>query len=188
MECDKCREEMTAFLDGELSSLSDRELKAHLEACRKCAAELSELKESYAFVESNAVAAEIRPEMWQQVRSRIVVISPPDPAGTFHYLFYQNRWIAAAAALAATAVLAFGFWTYLRYEQSSKQLQNYMNAYIERREAARPRRAPSLDASASRRAQSEAVAVPTDFPGDGNPFVEVDSTPYSNPFNTEAQR
>jgi anti-sigma factor RsiW len=188
MECDKCREEMTAFLDGELSPLSDQEMKAHLAACRKCAVELEEMKESFAFVESHMVAAELRPEVWQQVRSRVATIAPPEPAGALQELFQKYRWVTATAALMVTSALAFGFWGYLRYEQSSRELQKYMNTYIEQREALRPPEIPVLDASSPQHVKTNPVAVPTDFPGDRNPFVEVDSTLYSNPFRTEAQR
>jgi len=188
MECDKCREEMTAFLDGELSPLADQEMKAHLAACRKCSVELEGMKDSFAFVEAHLAAAELRPGVWQQVRSRVATIPPPEPAGAFQDLFQKHRWITATAALFATAAMAFGLWSYLRYEQSSRALQKYMNAYIEQREALRPPENRLRDVSASQHLKTNPVVDPTDFPGDRNPFVEVDSTLYSNPFRTEAQR
>ena len=188
MECNKCREEMTALLDGELSPLSEREMNAHLAACRTCSAELGELKESFSFVETHLAAAELRPEVWQQVRSRVATLTPPEPAGVLQELFQKHRWVTATAASAVTAALALGFWGYLRYEQSSRELRNYMNTYIEQREALRPPEIRALDVFSSQSSETNPVAVPTDFPGDRNPFVEVDSTPYSNPFRTEAQR
>lgn len=189
MECEKCTDDLTAYLDGELSEWRAGEIKAHAEACPSCAAELLALKDSAAFVEPRVHAVELRPEVWQGVRARISAMEAPAPGLGLLGFIEMHRRATAAAALIATVAVVIGLWDYVRYEQSQKQLDQYMNAYIQQREAQNVPRAPALNVSTKQNPAHGAIS-PVVYRGgyDGNPFLQIDFIPDSNPFRVEAQR
>jgi len=160
-----------------------------VESCRACAAEMAELRESAAFMESQVLLAEPPPEIWQNVRARISYLQPPAPAPGFLGLLGMHRWAAAAATLTVIAAVGLGLWSYRRYEQT-QQLNEYMNAYIQERESQRSGyRVPVLNVPFSPKTGQGATEPAVGRRGyDFNPFVQIDSTSYSNPFRTEAQR
>jgi len=189
MECEQCMDELTAYLDGELSEARTGQVKAHMASCPSCAAELQALKEAAEFVESRVHGVELRPELWQGIRGRISGVEAPEPVVGLIGFIEIHRWTAAATALGATFALAIGLWSYVRYEQSQKQLERYMNAYIQQREAQNASITPAPKVPPEQES-APARFSPIVYRGgyEGNPFLQVDSVPESNPFRVEAQR
>lgn len=103
--CDEALEFLEPFLDGDLSPGEEERLRAHLEGCASCAAELDLAR---------AVQRELRslplhdcpPEVLEKVRSAggQVVAFPPG-----RWLSPERLRIAAAAALLAVAIGAGAF-------------------------------------------------------------------------------
>jgi anti-sigma factor RsiW len=189
MECEQCRDELTAYLDGELSEARARDVKVHTESCRSCAAELRALKDSAEFVESRVHTVELRPVVWQGIRGRISAMEAPEPTVGLIGFIEMHRWVIATTALAAVFALMIGFWSYMRYEQSQKQLDRYMNAYIQQRETRNASITPVPKVTPEQEA-APGIISPLVYRGDydGNPFLQIDSVPESNPFRMEAQR
>ncbi len=188
MDCEQCTNEMTAYLDGELSEFRAQEIGVHTKACRSCAAELEALEEAAALMDSRVKMVEPRPEIWHNVHARISAMEVPAPGAGLLGFIEIHRWATVAVALIAAVVLTAGVWEFMLYEKSQNQLQHYMNAYIQEREsrdmtASRPP-GTSPKAGAAPRSPITPVALSTE---DSNPFLQIESIPDSNPFR-EAQR
>lgn len=187
MECEQCMDELTAYLDGELSEARAGAVKAHTESCPQCAAELLDLKDAAKFIESRVHAVEPRPAMWQGIRGRISAMEAP-AVGLIGFI-EMHRWVTAATALAATFALVIGLWSYVRYEQSQKQLDRYMNTYIQQRETQNASITPAPKVAPEQEAAPGTISPLVYREGyDANPFLQIDSVPESNPFRVEAQR
>jgi anti-sigma factor RsiW len=181
MDCEKCVENLTAYLDGELSPGQAEKTRAHLIDCRQCADELQSLTVSAGFVASHAKEISLKPEIWNQVRSRISAVDVTTRSVGFLPLWLWDRWWRTASALAATAALTLGFWGYLRYAESQSSLRAYMDEYVSARNAQEQmQRAPGVAASGDVDEAESARQVKFD-----NPFAETDEDSYNNPFHTE---
>ena len=72
MECNNVREELVAYIDGELSSMEACTIKVHLADCKECAAEHNKLK---ATVESTHKVEPLQPagDWWKTLQERLYV-------------------------------------------------------------------------------------------------------------------
>jgi len=181
MDCRLCNDELTAYIDGELSSSAAAEMRKHLEKCPPCHEELQALREAAAFVESHAREVEPVPEIWNNLRARIAEMpAPTGPSGFFQFLVV-NRWAAAVATLASTVVLALGLWGYMERQASQRVFESYMNDYLlmravtERLHAVQIRQAKHLlsEGGITRWMPSE------------NPFMDGRRVSLANPFVSE---
>jgi hypothetical protein len=173
MNCQECFENLTAFLDGELTSSDLAQMRLHLDTCLSCADELRSFKEAANFIESHPKELEPRLESWNLVRARLSV-SDPAPAG--FAFFAPNRWRMALASLAIVATLGIG---YLQYQQIQKRnLENYITQYMQDREARS--QAQSVQWNAESNAQIESLDA-------DNPFIETSATSEENPFSPEEE-
>ena len=70
MECNNVREELVAYIDGELSSMGKHTIEAHLADCKECAAERDKLK---ATIESTHKVRGIQPAQnwWETLQERL---------------------------------------------------------------------------------------------------------------------
>lgn len=183
MDCRYCADDLTAFMDGELDSTRAGEINAHLEACPFCAEEYQSLKASALFVEAHAIPLEPKAESWHALESRLSLPEEEQPRYGLLDFFVRFRALSAATVL-AMAALSIGFWGYLRYRQDQRDLERYMNAYIEVRER---------QDQIQRRQQSAPVALDTQSGKDqysdyrDNPFATYESTSFENPFQAEDQ-
>ncbi len=166
MDCNQCAENLTAFMDGELSAEDEGRLRTHLDNCTSCADELRSLRESADFIESHKRELELSAGSWNLVRARITAAELSSPSR----FFPLSRLRMAMAALAIIAVLG-----YLQYQQvQRKNLDRYISHYIEERKAHEQAKSILADSN------------PTiEIPYADNPFIEVNATLADNPFRSE---
>ena len=171
MDCKRCAEDLTAYLDGELSPRRSAEIRAHLDACNNCSKEMQDLADSVSFIGSRTKEVSLKPEIWNNIRAQLSTLEGVQPSGFSQ--FWLWRWPkVTATALATASVLALGFWGYLNYEQSQESLRHYMDAYITVRDSQLHGQEASL-ALASANSKTD------------NPFAEPLSDTYHNPFRSE---
>lgn len=131
MDCKRCCEDLTAYLDGELAPARAAEIASHVRACAPCGLELKELQEAGEFVRRHAVMLEPRPEIWNNLRARIALRPEAGPARSWLAGWLWNRRLAAAGAAAAVVL---GVWGYVAHRESRRSLERYMMEYIQQRE------------------------------------------------------
>jgi hypothetical protein len=182
MDCRKCGDDLTAFIDGEIAGSAAERMKQHLENCSPCRDEFKELKDSAALVESHSGALELDPEIWNNLRARIAEMpAPGDSSGLFRFLVV-NRWTTAAATLAATVILSLGLWIYVQYQASEREFQLFVKEYIQTRSAAEQVHSLQLLEAAEKN--------PFNLEGTGlitteNPFADPRTPEITNPFRSE---
>lgn len=160
MNCRECTENLTAYLDEELSPNDLAHMRAHLDTCASCRAELRSFEEAADLVQSNTRDLEIGSETWNAIYDRILNERPSSRFG-----FLQTKWNQALAMAAVVAALALG---YLFYQQNQhRKLDEYISQYVKSREA-------------GFRMQATNSFMP-------NPFSEVRQTSDTNPFRVEGQ-
>lgn len=170
MDCKQCAENLTAYLDGELSAADSERVQSHLGFCPTCSEELRGLRETVNFVESHNCILEPRIGSWNLVRARIIAEQPVSPSGFWGF----NRWRFAMATLAIVAAFALG---YLQYQQTQrKNLDRYISEYVQEREAQRKTHLGLIGADFGSRSEN--------LSGD-NPFVSIKATVAGNPFRLE---
>lgn len=166
MDCKRCNEELTAFLDGELSPDDSAEVQSHVANCRLCAQELSGLQEMGDLLDAHTRELDPHVGSWSMIRSRI-----EQPNSHRFSLQEWGPWRLTAATLALAAIVTFG---YLHYRQvQSRDLDRYISQYIQDRET---------------RLQGQPVSLtPTQFedPYANNPFADVKAVLTDNPFSSE---
>jgi hypothetical protein len=174
MDCKKCADEMTAFLDAELSDREAEQMRSHLNACNSCSEELVSLRESREFIESRVGELVPRPEAWNIVRTRI---SMDPPSRSFFDIFTLTRWRVVIATLALMLTGGLG---YMQYQQTEKKtLEKYISKYVREREA----QWQAKSVLANTRPGSEFNEA---NPFADNPFLEIKATVVSdNPFRSE---
>lgn len=160
MDCRESTENLTAYLDGELSSSELARMLSHLESCASCRVELRSFEEAADLVQSHTRDLEIGPESWNAIYNRIRAERPSSRFG-----FFQAKWNQAVAMAAVVAALALG---YLFYQQSQRRnLDEYISRYVKSREA-------------GFRMQATNSFMP-------NPFSEARPASDTNPFRVEGQ-
>jgi anti-sigma factor RsiW len=169
MDCSQCTENLTAFLDGELTASDSEQMRTHLDGCLSCADELRSLKEAAEFVGAHHKDLKPRPESWNMVRARLSADTPARSR-----FFAPGRWRLALASLAIAVALGIG---YLRYHQvQNRNLENYISRYIQDREAR------SHAQSIQWNAQATSLV---EIPDADNPFIETGTASAENPFRSE---
>ena len=170
MDCRQCKEDITAYLDGELNSAGSAEMRSHLETCPSCTEELRSFQKASAFFESHTRELELRPGSWNPVQARISTASSPSPFG---FLVF-NRWRYALATLAFAAALSLGyFW---HHQAERKSLEEYIAQYVKAREAGQL--FPFRFGGAKSGLGSPSFKTE-------NPFIEAKATIDVNPFRSE---
>ncbi len=178
MNCQECTENLTAYLDHELSGTETTVLEMHVDACSKCNEELRSLRESTGFFDSNALEIELSPALWNNVRVRITPMPSPTGSSRFWGSLAVPRWARAATAVVAVFVLGLGAREYMQYHRSHKALAQYMTKYVQAREA------QEVAHRASRAPATRAIHKEYS----DNPFVSTtEEVSYSNPFREQGQ-
>jgi hypothetical protein len=181
MDCRKCNEDMTAYLDGELDGSTAEKMSVHLDRCPPCRDEYRGLQDSAAFVAAHSGQIDPAPELWNNLRVRIAEMPPPSSTGGIFRFLVVNRWAAALATLAATAVLAVGLWSYVQYQTSQSELKGSFQLYFQTRKVAERLHHRQL-VDAEKEAFQEEFAGPKILE---NPFADIRPVSLVNPFRSE---
>src|SRR5436309_13790739 len=104
MNCKESANNLTAYLDQQLSGTETKDLELHLGSCPKCGEELESLRESSAFFDSKVRELELNPALWNTVRARIAANTAPATASSFWAFLAVPRWAAVVVATAAILV------------------------------------------------------------------------------------
>ena len=84
MKCDDVREELVAYIDGELSSMGKHTIEAHLADCKECAAERDKLK---ATIESTHKVEPLQPaQNWWEILQKRLYAPDSDLVSALHAL------------------------------------------------------------------------------------------------------
>lgn len=182
MDCRSCRDDLTAYLDGELEPARVHQVEAHMQGCSSCRAELESLEKASRLVAAHLPEIEPGPDAWDRVAARIAA----DGAGRRQARILPfpklRPWITAAAALAASLILGVGLWGIWQHRRSEDALHQYMNEYVQKRNTQE-----EVDHRPVAVVKSEpwtADASSSDV--SDNPFVEVNAGETDNPFRSEA--
>jgi hypothetical protein len=97
---DRFAERLSEYLDGELDAAARAELERHLETCPSCQEDLAGLKQVVARLDA-APQAEPAQDLWPSLQGRIQA----DPRQETQTARWPERWLPAAAVLAATVFL-----------------------------------------------------------------------------------
>jgi hypothetical protein len=177
MNCQIYTENLTAYLDGELSRRETEELESHLEVCSRCAQERNSMEEAFLFID-NSLSQPLKPapEIWGHIRSRISEPAVHAPLPGFLQIFQTSRWAPMAAAVAAALIIGLGLWGYVHHRETDPDLNQYMTQYIEARELEEQ----------MHQSDNPPVIYPTHGEFEANPFVvEAVDTSFSNPFRVK---
>ncbi len=173
MDCRECSNDLSAYIDGELAESAAAHMREHLLRCPPCQEQYDDLVKSVSFVVDHTDVLEPVPEIWNNLRARIAEMPPPAESGVMSRFLTMTRWPAMIATLAATLILAVGMWGYYQHEQSQRELESYMNEYIQMRTAQE-----NLNIQRINQTQDEA--------GAGlileNPFADIRPAVFTNPF------
>ncbi len=168
MDCKRCVEDLTAYLDGELGPEASAQVQSHLESCSSCSEEFRSFQQAADFVAAHVKELDLPLGSWSRLRKRIEGTKAP----AFWNLPLLIRWRPAVAALACIAMLAGGYFWHRQVQRQS------LDAYIARYEKAR-----QADLSLRR------VLARDDFRlGSGtieNPFIEARAGLDINLFRSE---
>ncbi len=183
MDCETITGDLTAYIDGELSDARKSHVETHLEHCPQCREEYHSLELSARFIETHARELQPAAEIWSQVRTRISGMEAPAPAAGLLQFLTERPWWSATATVVAVLVLAIGLRTFNQYQTAKRDLNEYMNHYVQMRDAEEQTHQRALHET-----QSDATDV--DFVHakySDNPFATVEPTPDKNPFRSEDQ-
>jgi len=181
MNCDRCTDELSAYLDGELSPPKMREMESHFHTCEPCARDLRSLRASSQFVEKHAVALELPEPLWQKVRARIEALPERRSRASIFDFLFARPLPAMAMATALIFLLAGGIRIIFRHLEDERVLAQYMSSYIHDRD--RQEETEKLrQAGTQLESATEAEIQPED-----NPFVTASFSADDNPFRSEDQ-
>ncbi len=181
MDCQRCLDDMTAFMDGELAGSAAEEMRDHLKKCPPCQAEYRDLKDSTAMVVEHVGELEPVPEIWNNLRNRIAEMPPPSRSlSPFHFLVV-NRWAAAVTTVAATMALALGTWSYVQHQQAQSDLESSLSGYVRIRTITERYHSRQLTA-ADKPSFNMNYFGPNDM---RNPFADIRPVSLTNPFKPE---
>jgi Putative zinc-finger len=171
MDCRECMENLTAYLDRELSSRHARRVKLHVDRCGPCNQELVSLREAENLITGNIRELTPRSELWDNIRVQISSREMEPRSPGFLEILYAKRWLTAATALAATLLLTLGIWAYLRSLQYDDTLTQYMTEYFEKRQSEERTQLSLTPASLEKSSDNPFVLTPDEDASD-NPFRE----------------
>jgi hypothetical protein len=161
---------LTAYLDRELSSGYAKRLKLHVDGCGPCTQELASLTESKDLIINNVRELTPRSELWDNIRIQISSLElEPTPPGFFEIL-RARRWLTAATAVVAMLLVTLGIWAYLQSQQYDNTLQQYMADYFRKRESEEKTHRSPTPVSLEKYSDNPFVRMPDD--SSDNPFRE----------------
>ncbi len=183
MKCKRCNDEMSSYLDGELSIADARDLESHIRACAPCAAELQSLETSSRFVANHSREVELRPQVWQKVSARVAESPEPQAAWSILEFLGGRRLALLGSAITLALLLMAGGWGVLKYRETERALVQYMADCIHVRDA--QEEAETAQQNIISQDSQETAEIETD--AQDNPFSSVSYDSDDNPFRSEDQ-
>lgn len=123
-----CRQErwLNSYVDGELEAARALDLEEHLDGCSACREVLSEYQRLRELLQAGDLRSAAPPGLEQKIRTELrsasgLVTGPPH---------VQWRWLAAAASIAATLVLAALFMWRVMAPARNQIAQEVVNSHI----------------------------------------------------------
>ncbi len=85
MECERCNDHLSAYADDALSGRERRQVRSHLETCRRCREDLAEIRTLSALLRATP-DPEPSPSFWAETYSTVRKrgAAPPRPAPLLH--------------------------------------------------------------------------------------------------------
>jgi hypothetical protein len=127
MECLTCRDNLTAYLDEELTPQEQNLVDQHLRQCAICSAEFSSLSRSYRLVNQTLRDIEVRPEMWTAVEAAIRPRAALTGSWRDSFVSLFQAPSRALAGASVVLILAAGFAVLFQFYQrySNPGLETY---------------------------------------------------------------
>ena len=141
MECQACRDNLTAYLDQELSSGERTLVEQHLRQCAGCSSEFDSLSRSHWIVNQALEEIDVRPEMWQTIeaaiRPQISVERTASPWGVFAAWLRMPKHALAAGTIGLVLLFVslFVYQSRQRPDSSVEILRPQLRLMIEKMDA-----------------------------------------------------
>ena len=113
MECPTCSDNLTAYLDAELSDPDREQVEKHLNFCHACTLEFQSLSVAYGWVDRSLDTIGLRPEIWTRIEASLPARAAPAAHGGWQRFlaglghFPGRGWAASFAAVAILAAVVF---------------------------------------------------------------------------------
>ncbi len=126
MECPSIQEQLSAYLDGEISLEDQVNVKCHLESCESCAREYEQLRRMTQAL--GQIRYQMPTDMWPQIQQRITERSLARRRPRL-----GEWWTPFWRPLAAAALLVFGALAYFWLQQPAEDmpLDYYLEAHAD---------------------------------------------------------
>jgi hypothetical protein len=171
MNCQSCRDALTALLDQELAAGEKVSVENHLNSCPDCSREYDSLRYAFGLTEQ-IESIPLNPAIWDGIQSEIESLASPPEGGIGRFLNNlllppRRVTVAAGIAIAILVILFFSF----PGDTADPVLEAEFTQFIEAREAT------------SRKNRRILYETPQDANyRSGNPFVKPVSHQTTNPF------
>ncbi|HEY3128010.1 MAG TPA: zf-HC2 domain-containing protein [Acidobacteriota bacterium] len=191
MECQAYRDNLTAYLDHELSSGERTLVEQHLSQCAGCASEFDSLSRSYRIVNQALEEIDVRPEMWQTIEAAIRPQISPEPTAPRRGVFAawlripKHALAAGSIALVLLFVSVFVYQSRQRPDSSIEVLRPQFRLMIEKMDAEEQKPHNYLLSPADDEAKSNPFAL-QHVRFERNPFRDGPLTEHSSPGSAPA--
>lgn len=112
MRCDFYKENLMAFMDGELSERDRTELELHLSRCEDCKRELQTLREISGTLKRSQKALELNPGFDQRFFQKLAAERERQTSKKgwlWEWLWERSRWRVPVAVTASVVVVMMGY-------------------------------------------------------------------------------
>ena len=171
MNCQSCREALTALLDQELSSEEQGSVESHIRACSDCREELESMRYAFALTE-RAESVPLNPAVWERIHSEIESLDSPGRGRMgrlVRSLLLPPRRVAVVAGIALAIIIIL--FVSFPINTPDRALEEEFTAYIQKREKISRENRRMLFENTQNGGYQES-----------NPFVKLVSHPSTNPF------
>lgn len=139
MECQICAENLTAYLDAELSQEESAQLASHLESCRSCREEFDSMVFARQMTDFHLPELELQPATWNQIERRIRSVRPartaaPRPLRSWTPAIARPA-LARAAIVAILGLVALSVYVAWPSLAPNEGVERSLQAYVQQMEA-----------------------------------------------------
>ena len=131
MSCDDTKNQLHAYLDGELDVVGSLELEEHLKGCPACSRKHQEYRSLRAGIASPALYFEAPRGLKERVRSAVRAAARTEttrPAWRWTWTWKWPAWLAPFAAAALVMVVTLHLWT--QHWTDQQRVQEILSAHV----------------------------------------------------------